>query len=71
MMRRPNRSTKENKNQLDNPEVSHVNAYHGSESIGYTLGLHYFDISRWRRTAYRAALSLRVDCLLNLLMVSS
>jgi hypothetical protein len=30
----------ENKNQLDNPEVSHIDAHHGLESIGFSLGPH-------------------------------
>ena len=42
MMRRPNRGMQENKNQLDNPEVSHIDTHHGLESIGFTLGPHFW-----------------------------
>jgi hypothetical protein len=36
----------ENKNQLDNPEVSHIDAHHGLESIGFKFGPQYLDTSR-------------------------
>ena len=41
MMRRPNRRTKDDKSQLDHPELNHIDVHHGLASIGFTYSTHF------------------------------
>ena len=40
-MRSPNRGIKDDKSQLDHPELNHIDVHHGLASIGFTYSTHF------------------------------
>ena len=40
-MRSPNRGIKNDKSQLDHPELNHIDVHHGLASIGFTYSTHF------------------------------
>ena len=40
-MRSPNRGIKDDKSQLDHPELNHIDVHHGLASIGFIYSTHF------------------------------